>query len=285
MRSFREKDGPASLRVSGWAWNTRLLHQVAPNWVSEQLLPLFNWSGDDAAFLWSARAHDSHFVGPPPLFNALKRPFMEAFERPGVSDHILRGLVDQLLFVALWRRRPKDAAYDLTSAEIKRALSAAPAAIRHSAAWRFFDWIRNEDDETPSPAERWRTDVGPLFQEVWPRAAAARDAEITQRLAWMAIEANDAFPEVVDVILDYLVPTDIHFIRIELRQDDGDGEKLAARFPIAFLRLLDALVDPACSVVPRDLDETLRVCSVADPSVTTLPEYRRLNAAWRGQAS
>ncbi|MBA4172252.1 MAG: hypothetical protein C0511_06265 [Hyphomicrobium sp.] len=264
------------------AWDTRLLYQVDPAWTRNKLLPLFDWSHKEAQLLWRARANDRHFVGPPELFNALKAPFIEAFSR-NADDQTLRGLVEQLLHVALWRRRPKDDAYALEPREVKRALSVAPGSVRHVAAHRFFDWLRSEDDVATSSSERWRSDVGPLFREVWPRDVHARDAETTKRFAWMALEADDAFPEVVDAILDFLVPLDLHFLRIELRQD-GAGHGVAARHPKAFIRLLDALIDVKSSRLPEDLGDALDRCAAGDKAVHSMPEFRRLDAAWKKKA-
>ncbi len=266
------------------AWDTRLLYQVAPGWTASRLLPLLNWSSPEAALLWQARSRDRYFVGPPALFNELKVPFLQAFERPDTESETLRGLIQQLLFVALWQRRPKDAAYGLTSAEVKRALSVVSPEIRHSAAWQFFDWMKADGDVEISSAERWRTEVGPLFSEVWPRDSNARDEQTTKYLTWMAIEADEAFPEVVDTILEYLVPGDLRIIRIELRQEKTDRD-LASEFPAAYVKLLGALIDVRRRPIPDDLGTTLETCEKSDPSVRSMPEFRRLKAAWKKRAS
>jgi len=100
----------------------------------------------------------------------------------------------------------------------------------------------------------------------------------------MAIEADDAFPEVVDTILEYLVPIDLRFIRIELRQEETDRD-LASEFPAAFVKLLDALIDVRRQPIPDDLGTTLDTCEKGDPSVRSMPEFRRLAAAWKKRAS
>lgn len=275
---------PGTLARVRLAWDTRLLYQVAPDWMASRFLPLFDWASPEAALLWQARSRDRYFVGPPALFNKLKVSFLQAFERPETESETLRGLIQQLLHVALWRRRPKDMAYDLTSAEVKRALSVIATEERHSTAWHFFNWIKADDDDEMTSAERWRSEVGPLFREVWPRDSRARDTQTTEYLTWMAIEAGDAFPEVVDTILEYLVPVDLQFIRIELRQEKADRD-FAMEFPNAYLKLLDALIDVRSQPIPDDLGTALETCEASDPSVRSMPEFQRLTAAWKKRAS
>lgn len=273
----------AALARARLAWNTRFLFETDPDWTKQHLLPRFAWSDDEATLLWAARARDHDFVGPPELFNALKAPLLEAFERPTVANETLQGLVEQLLCVALWASRDHESKFVLSAPETKHALSICPRPIRHHAAWLLMRWLSPEKDETPafSPGDRWRKELGPLFVSIWPRDAAARDVETTKRLARMAMAAGDAFPDAVDSILEFIEPVEItpYFVELELGQEDSK-RGLAAIHPKAFVRLLDGLLDVRVTKrFAEDFASALEKCVTAEPTVREMPEFRRLDAA------
>jgi hypothetical protein len=193
------------------------------------------------------------------------------------------GLMEHLLYAALWHRRQETAGYEMESAELKRVLTIAPAAVRHAAAWHFYRLLRADDDNKVPPADRWRSDVGPLFRESWPRDAVLRDIQTSQRLASMAIEAGEAFSEVVETVVDYVVPIPVHFIRIELI-DPTEENPIVRNFPEALLKLLDALIDATSEDLPSDLSHVLETCATSKPSVVSLSAYQRLDAAWKKKA-
>ena len=59
----------------------------------------------------------------------------------------------------------------------------------------------------------------------------------------MALECEGAFPDAVDAILDVIVPYELFQIAISLRLETKHGE-LVGQYPLAFLKLVNALVDP-----------------------------------------
>jgi hypothetical protein len=91
----------------------------------------------------------------------------------------------------------------------------------------------------------------------------------------MALECEDAFADAVEAILDFIVPYELYALSHSLRLDDGH-EQLLRQHPLAFVRLANALVDPAAFRVPSDLAEFLQQCVAADPSVARDPAYARL---------
>jgi hypothetical protein len=123
--------------------------------------------------------------------------------------------------------------------------------------------------------ERWRTLVGPIFRAVWPLDAHLRSKRHSENLMRMALEAGDAFPDAVDAIVDVVVPFELYRLSLSLRLEKKH-ENLHREYPKAFLKLVNALVDPAFYRVPSDLGEVLQECLEADPSVVNELTYRRL---------
>lgn len=91
----------------------------------------------------------------------------------------------------------------------------------------------------------------------------------------MALECEGAFPAAVDAVVDLLVPYKIYQLSHSLRIEHKH-RALVAEHPVAFVRLANALIDPAVYPVPHDLAAFLADCVSADPSIVSEPSYIRL---------
>jgi hypothetical protein len=223
------------------------------------------------------------------LFNALKPAALAAFERQELSSDEIEGIMSKLLSVAIWHQRGKASEYDLTTTEIRRALTVGRSSARQNVSWNLWrmmakaeNGIGKEDDDgaIPDKPTRWRTVVGPLFQGIWPLDARLRSKSTTQNLVLMALECEDAFPEAVDAIIDVIVPYQFYQISNSLRFEDKHSG-LVRRHPRAFIKLTNALIDPAAFPVPNDLPRLLDDCVAADPTVAHDPAYVRLHGLRR----
>lgn len=259
------------------------LDAIDPAWVEVNLQPRLAWDHLEALPLWRSFAHGH--VGSARLFNALKPAALAAFERKELSDDEFEGVMSNLLSVAIWHKLGKEPEYNLSTAEVRRALTVGPPSARRNVAWNFWRMMgRNgkEDDEEGEAGSgisdkptRWHTVVGPLFRDIWPLDVTLRSKASTQNLVLMALECESAFPEAVDAILDVIVPYQLYTISHSLRLEDKHG-KLVPQHPMAFLKLTNVLLDPAQFPVPNDLTELLRECVRADPTVVNSPAYVRL---------
>ena len=97
----------------------------------------------------------------------------------------------------------------------------------------------------------------------------------------MALESGEAFPDVVEVIRDVVVPYDVVTIAGWLQgQPACRGHDRASTR--AFLRLLNAMLSADMGAIPPDLGPVLDECLAADPSVRSDPAFcssRRVEAA------
>jgi hypothetical protein len=249
------------------------LDHVDPDWTARKLVPHLAWAHADAEALWSARATGQ--IGSARLFNVLKPAMLQAFERRNMQDHVFEGLVTQLLSVMLWKRQPEAAAYQLTSAEVKRALTAGPTVVRRYASHQLWRLVGEQGGLPGTNRERWEQIIGPLFRNIWPLDANLREEESSRNLVLMALSCEDAFPGAVETILDFVLPYQLYLLTHSLRLEP-EHDRLVQAFPRPFLRLVNALVDPAIYPVPGDLGEFLQECSRLDPAITADPIYIRL---------
>lgn len=268
------------------------LDAIDPAWSEMNLQPRLNWGHPEALSLWRSFAHGG--VGSARLFNALKPAVLAAFERQDLSDNELEGLISNLLSIAIWHQRGEEPEYDLTTAEVRRALTVGPPSARRNVSWNLWRMMGNtenangEDEDAdiaiPDNPTRWRSVIGPVFRNVWPLDASLRSKSTTQNLVLMALECGEAFPEAVDAILDVIVPYQLYQISHSLRLENKHGE-LVRQHPLAFVKLTNALIDPTLFSVPNDLAGLLNQCIAARPDIARDPAYLRLHGLRRQRSA
>jgi SIR2-like protein len=246
---------------------------IDPAWTETNLTSRLAWDHTEALPLWRAYAHGE--IGSARLFNRLKPMMLEAFARKQLSDDEYEGLVSKLLSVCIWHQHGNNPEYALTASELKRALTVGPASARQNVSWNLWRMVAKEDGASEDHATRWRTIIGPIFRGIWPLDAKLRSKGTTRNLVLMALECEGAFPEAVEAILDFIIPYELyalsHSLRLEKRHDG-----LVNAHPRAFVRLANALIDPAAFPVPSDLAELLQQCVAADLRVASDPAFVRL---------
>jgi hypothetical protein len=251
---------------------------IDPEWTKLHFWQRLSWDHPEASALWRSFAHSN--IGSPRLFNALKAFALEAFEHKKLSDNEFENLVSKLLSVCIWHKRGEALEYNLSTAEVRRALTVGPSAARRNAAWNLWRLMGQAEGEPRDRARRWREVVGPLFAEIWPLDARLRSKNTTTNLVLMTLECEAAFPEAVDAVLDVIEPFQLYQISIELGLEQKHRE-LVSQCPLAFIKLVNALVDPALFAVPTDLGGFLQECLEADSTVANDPAYIRLNGLRR----
>jgi hypothetical protein len=257
------------------------LENSDPTWVSRHFLPRLHWSHAEASPLWRARAGCP--VGRPSLFTALNDDFLEAVRRASASENIA-GLAYNLVQVSRWAiDQPSSVSASLLP-KVRAALAAASPKLRERTAWVLWVRMAGEKDETLDRAERWRSEVGRVFDHIWPLAANARDSEASRNLVMMALECCDAFPDAVEAIRDVVAPYDVVTIAGWLQGQPAHQEATAGHSR-AFLRLLDAVPAPETAAIPPDLGSVLDECLAADDSLRGDPSFIRLDALRRRWAT
>ena len=120
----------------------------------------------------------------------------------------------------------------------------------------------------------WKETVGPWFKDVWPKRATDRSRELSGRLAWMALEAGDAFPEAVETIKDILTSEKHSTVLYELTVKEKEC-KLVTRYPYASLVLMDTVAHDKSS---RELlGRVLGLISEAKPELTQNGLFQKLS--------
>ena len=116
----------------------------------------------------------------------------------------------------------------------------------------------------------WRDTVDPWFAKAWPRRLKDRSPDLSEQLAWMAMESGDAFPQAVAAIEDILAP-EKHNTTFSILMEKKD---IIERYPDAVLTLAARLVDDSSD--GWDLSDVLKRIAKAKPEMKEDDRFRKL---------
>ena len=247
------------------------LDLIDPEWVHSTVIPWFNLEHPASESAWNGFLYNNQ-LPEPKLFSLLKPHFLQMFI-PTLNrirdDSALQRLHEFLVIGCFWHQ--DDPAY-ISFDEARRALQQTDDAGRaHSINSLNHDLLGRDQ-------ERWRRFGKPFLEKAWPKEARFRTERVSKELAELAVSACDLFPEVVETILPYLVPTSqgdmlLHYLT---QESSRDGAKLARRFPDATLALLNELVPDNPDQMPYNLDAAVEMVAEAKPSLRQDGRWRRL---------
>jgi hypothetical protein len=247
------------------------LFNQAPNWTKARLIPLFEWSSPEAVDVWSARKY-SKYIGSPELFGLVKQPFLQMFERRDIPMEELRNFA-QWLAALLIANHADHAGYPLHGTEARSALRRAGPSVLSSVGH-----LLAIDMERATPAQkvaRWRTVIGPVFQELWPLDLELQTAAATFKLVQILLATGEAFSEACDIIIPFIRPagpreqTTVFSIA---RASDALYESA----PSKMLDMVEAVVGEAPPGSVYSLGNALSRLRTIDPKLADTRKFQKL---------
>ena len=245
------------------------LDSIDPEWTRRTIVPWFNLEHPATDPAWNGFLFKNNRPPEPPLFSMLKPNFLKAFSYASEfnwNDYVSRNLHEFLLTGCSWHQ--DDPAY-ISFDEARRALQQTDDKGRAHTIWFLSTIVHSKE---------WAS-FGELFLErAWPREARFQTERTSKQFAELANKAADAFPEVVQTILPYLVPISQGgtFVYGLTKPSGEKGSELPRRFPDATLALLDKLVPDNPGQIPYNLDATVEMVAEAKPSLRQDQRWRRL---------
>jgi hypothetical protein len=176
------------------------LFERAPIWTTENILPSFDWDSSDALAMWSARKYSNH-IGSQKLFELTKKPFIELFSRPDVSEEDRNVFSDWLAAILLANRAGK-ANYPLTTSEARSILRRAGQTTLSAFAHRLA--IEMESANSEQKQDVWNEIVGPVFEGSWPLDAELQTPNATFKLAQILLATGSAFTTAAITIMPFI---------------------------------------------------------------------------------
>lgn len=121
----------------------------------------------------------------------------------------------------------------------------------------------------------WNETIRSWFTHVWPQRSEDRSSYLSERLTIMAIRSGDAFPLVVNEIVDMLIPGNSSFALYRLVREEENTE-LVSKYPEASLNLAYKLFHDS-TVHLRYLQQLLDSIGKAKPALRNQPQFRQLS--------
>jgi hypothetical protein len=256
------------------AADVALLFNLAPNWTTSKIVPLFDWSSPEAADLWSARKY-STYIGSPQLFGLLKRPFLQIFGRNETPAEDLDTFADWMAAILI-ANRAEGAGYPLLDTEARSALRRAGAGTLSAAGHRLA--IEMESAPTEKKLEHWLTVVERVFHAIWPLDVELQTPAASFKLIQILLETGDAFPKAVDFILPFIQPDDprVHSTIFSIAEASEAFYKAA---PSKLLDVMAAVVGNAPPGSVYALGKALARLRATAPSLANTRKYQKLLAS------
>lgn len=268
FETIAEGDGPsAKLARVRMTSMLHILFRIDPNWTARALFNRMNlddtitfdpylWEG----YLWSPRFTDDLLV-------AFKELFFKVLANLDCIPERIRNHGPQLfIHMAIPPNRHID------TDEAKGVLYKMEHDELADAAWALKEMLQAAGDKSPA---LWRETIGPWFDEAWPRRPRDKSQSISEKLAWMAIDAGDAFPDVVSAIKHILTPEEWQSALFHLTKKEEEA-RIVSRFSGAALTLADKLVGDRPNIMGDTLKTLLDAISRAEPKLKRSAAYKRL---------
>jgi hypothetical protein len=147
-----------------------------------------------------------------------------------------------------------------TAPEVNRTLSRTRDGVRHGVLifLRSFLSLLGEDRTIT-----WRSEIGPLFQAVWPPDRTFRRAILTDEFVTLCVLTGDAFPEAFMTVKPFLVPFERDWVHVhQLASSD-----VPERFPSETLDLLWTVCGPPARRASLDLGPILDRIAKRSPNL------------------
>ena len=267
-RLFNAPGAGADHAVYVVASQLRWLDYIDPEWVRATIVPWFDLEHPVAESAWNGFSDD--WLPKPELFSLIKSDFLNAIVHVSGRER----LHEFLIIGCFWHQ---DYGTYITFEETRQVLQKTNASGRAHSLW-FFTRIVDKNDA-------WRRFGKPFLEKAWPKESRFQTEQTSQHLVELAKGADDFFPEVVQTILPYLVPSsqNVGFVYSLTRQSDEEIGGLPTRFPDATLMLINKMIPDDPDQVPYDLDSLIEMIAEAKPSLRQNSRWRRLKALALGE--
>lgn len=249
--------------------NIHWLNYLDPKWVSERVMPWFDFDQNLAEPAWNG------------YFAAAKIPSQEI----GIALKPLLLKLFPNLYKWNWDQQFTTIAVQIVI-ELSIFCSNKPEGLSHTEARQC---LRHMNDRNRQDAiyrlrvigEReqngWVEYVIPFINTVWPRERAFRTSTLVSSWVTLLERSRDRFPETLSAVSRFLVPVErkIHWL-YQLRREIGDEAPLTVKYPESVLDLLHSVIPNSAEDVPIELAQILDLIEEVNAALTRDHRFIRL---------
>lgn len=228
------------------------LYRADPDWTQTALIDRMAPGVDEFepsiwhGYLWSPKIADD-------LLISIKGHLISVLaDLACIPEDVRRKAVRLFVLAAVPPKR------DLTDQDAKATLQSLDPDYLGSAAWMLGQMLKDAEGKSLT---LWREVIQPWFNVAWPTHERYKTSAVSKDLAWMAIDAGEAFPEIVLQIEGLLTEEEFPGVTIMHLKNSGQHK----RFPDEAMLLINKIVvdhDRAAGsrldVVLADIEEARR---------------------------
>jgi hypothetical protein len=240
------------------------LFRVDPDWVSANVLPLFDWTSAATeaksaweGFLWTPRIY-------PPLLEKIKAGFLATAAHYGEIGKHAEQYSAFLTYVAL-----EHGMGSFSQAELAKATAELPDDGLRPAARALVSALKSAAEKR---ADYWTNRVKPYLQGIWPQLLTRKTMAISHAFSELCVAAGDSFRDALAVLQGWLQP----LRRPDTPVRDLDDSQACEKFPVEALQFLATIVGDNAEWPPDRLPSCLRKISTAAPALVKDPSFETL---------
>lgn len=254
---------------------------VSPNWSKKNLVPLLSrehnpneWMQMWLGFMWSPRVQ-------PNLYVAIKDSFFDLIEHiDSYAQKFDEDRYDEAERVAQllgYLCIPENTR--ITRQDAKILLNKLNSRLLCEVAFTLKSQLSGAGKD--KAAKMWLEQIKPWFIYAWPKKNFAREGNVSDMLASMALNTEEAFPDCVKTLSSYLGkihPDDRRMLlfRLSDRSDNSKESDIPRTYPKATLELLHKLVHERPTWHNEYLRDVLDIISKAEPTLKKSQKYKEL---------
>lgn len=225
------------------AYQLPYLYHHAPAWTESHVLSVLGDDVDDERAFWSGFLWAAKFPGLP-LFRKLK-PYLLAL---AIDPSKQSGRLDTLARLILNGWKIVEDGVEQTRVsddELRDTLRASDDAFRCQVLWLLKMWSTSHDGE-------WRNDALRILRNIWPRELIVKSPQVSDALAFIAIETGDDFPAFVDAVTPLI--TSLNKSAHSLSALASNNDTTLNLDPVALLNLVDVALPDNAADWPWDAE-------------------------------
>ena len=250
------------------------LHEIAPTWVMESIVPWFSFKHPFAESAWNgylSYLSEERFL-PKEIGRAIKPHLLNAF--PSIyrwnwrNDDLATMAVNVIVSLAIFRAGGPDG---ITLKEARHCIRRMNPSNREDVISRL--------QLIGERKNGWRDHVIPFIEGAWPRERRYRTTQMMSEWGDLLVRTEEAFPQMLKCIRPFLVPVESESYWLSAliyAGEDEEAETIAKKYPRDVLDLLEVIVPGDHHFIPYELVAILQNIKLGDARLEKNGKFCRL---------
>jgi hypothetical protein len=254
------------------------LYWIDQNWTETNILHIMDtgdvldqnaiWSG----FFWGARFPSRQ------LYLRIKPKLLSLSKNTDNLQHEYYEVLAGLILGGWGNILGDDGKCCISNSELRDVLLHADDEFRSQILWHLEHWIQEDDNDVRAT---WLATLPEFFTNVWPRQKSVRTSTMSARLSNFILSDAKYFPEVADIVIPLLTPTDQDSLMLlDIQKDDNI---IIDSYPGHVLAILHAVLPENIAIWPYGIETILQRIGKANATLKSDSRLIELKRKWNSR--